>query len=101
MKKQTELLCKDCKHSFRTIANILTHGLNSEYAYQCRKTFKETHVEANPVVGSKKVLARYDSCGVARIGSSVYGNERCGEEGKWWEPKKKKHLFLLIKKEAY
>jgi hypothetical protein len=97
MKKQTELLCKDCKHSFRTIGNILTHGFNSEYAYQCRKTFKETHIEPNPVVGSKKVLAKYDSCGVARIGI----NDRCGEEGKWWEPKKKKHLFLLIKKEAY
>lgn len=101
MKQQSELLCKDCKHSFRTITNILAHGFKSEYAYQCRKSYKETHNESNPVIGSKKVLAKYDSCGVVRIGSRVYGDERCGEEGKWWEPKEKKHLFLLIKKESY
>jgi hypothetical protein len=100
MKQKTELLCKDCKHSFRSIANILTHGLTSEYAYQCRKSFKETHVEPNPVVGSKKVQAKYDSCGIARIGQQDR-EDRCGEAGKWWEPKNKKHLFLLIKKEAY
>jgi hypothetical protein len=100
MKEQTELLCKDCKHSFRPIANILTHGFKSEYAYMCRKSFKGDHVEPNPVVGSKKVKAKYDSCGVARIGSTSR-SDRCGEAGSWWEPKHKKHLFLLIKKEAY
>ncbi len=89
----SELLCKDCKHSFRTISNIIAHGFNSEYAYQCRKTFKETHTESNPVIGSKKVLARYDSCGIARINS----NDRCGESGKWWEPKSKKFFFLDVK----
>lgn len=101
MDKQSELLCKDCKHSFRTLTNILAHGLTSEYAYQCRKSYVATHSEPNPVIGFKKVKAEYKSCGIARIGSKVYGNERCGEEGKWWEPKEKKHLFLLIKKETY
>lgn len=93
----SELLCKDCKHSFRTIASIITHGFNSEYAYQCRKSFKETHMEPNPVIGSKKVEAKYESCGVARIGSSVYRSDRCGESGQWWEPKNKKFIFLQIK----
>lgn len=92
-----QVLCKDCKHSFRTISNILTHGLTSEYSYQCRKSFKETHVEPNPVVGAKKVQAKYDSCGVARIGSKGRDHGRCGEEGLWWEPKNKKDLFKYIK----
>jgi hypothetical protein len=99
MKQQSELLCKDCKHSFRTIGNVLAHGFRSEYAYQCRKSYKETHIEPNPVVGSKKVQAKYDSCGIARIGKE--SDTRCGEKGSWWEPKHKRHLFLLIKKEAY
>jgi len=89
----SELLCKDCKHSFRTFSTILVHGFKSEYAYQCKKSFKETHVEPNPVVGSKKVEAKYESCGVTRIG----GSDRCGESGKWWEPKNKKFIFLQIK----
>jgi len=92
----SELLCKDCKHSFRTITSIITHGFNSEFAYQCRKSFKETHIEPNPVVGSKKVLAKYDSCGVTRIGRPDR-DDRCGELGKWWEPRSKKFLFLQIK----
>jgi hypothetical protein len=101
MKKQTELLCKDCKHSFRTLSGIITHGFNSEYTFHCRKSFKPKHSEPNPVVGAKKVQAKYDSCGVARIGSDPSRDDRCGEIGKWWEPKHKRHLFLLIKKEAY
>jgi hypothetical protein len=100
MKEQSELLCKDCKHSFRTLSGIISHGPFSEYSYYCRKSFKPTHAESNPVVGSKKVKGHYDLCGINRIGSTQR-DDRCGEVGKWWEPKEKKHLFLLIKKEIY
>lgn len=100
MKEQTELLCKDCKHSFRTLSGILSHGFNSEYAYYCGKSFKPTHAEPNPVVGARSVKGKYDLCGVSRIGRPDR-EDRCGEIGKWWEPKEKKHLFLLIKKEIY
>ena len=91
-----QVLCKDCKHSFRTVANILTHGFNNEYAYQCRKSFKETHTQPNPVIGSKTIQSKYETCGIARIGR-VDRDDRCGESGQWWEPKNKRDLFKFIK----
>ncbi len=100
MKEQSELLCKDCKHSFRTLSGIISHGPFSEFAYYCRKSFKPTHAEPNPVVGAKKIKGQYALCGISRI-DGIKSDERCGKSGKWWEPKEKKHLFLLIKKEIY
>ena len=90
-----QVLCKDCKHSFRPLSNILFHG-NSSYAYKCKISFKETHEKFDPVIGPKIIRGDYESCGVARIGSRVYP-ERCGEEGKYWEPKNKRDLFKYIK----
>jgi len=90
------VLCKDCKHSFRTISSIGLHGFRSEHAYYCRKSYKEKHTEPNPVVGSRLVEAKYESCSIARIGR-VDRNDRCGESGLWWEPKNKKDLFKYIK----
>jgi hypothetical protein len=99
MTEKTELLCKDCKHSFRTFSNWLAHG-SASFAYSCRKSYKPEHTEVDPVIGNKKIPAKYESCGVSRIGRADR-DDRCGEVGKWWEPKQKKHLFLLIKKEVY
>jgi hypothetical protein len=48
------------------------------------------------VLGEKKVPAKYDSCGVARIGNPSR-DDRCGEDGKFWEPKNKRDLFKYIK----
>lgn len=93
-----QVLCKDCKHSFRTLNSIVVHGFKSPYAYYCRKSYKPAHDVVDPVTGPKRVEARYDTCGVARIGSRVYDqNERCGEQGHWWEPKNKRDLFKFIK----
>ena len=89
------VLCKDCKHSFRKFADWMTHG-SSSYAYSCRKSFKAEHIEPDLVLGSKKVPAKYESCGVARIGRPDR-NDRCGEAGKFWEPKNKRDLFKYIK----
>jgi hypothetical protein len=47
-------------------------------------------------LGSRKVAAKYESCGVARIGRPDR-DDRCGELGKFWEPKHKVGLFTLIK----
>jgi hypothetical protein len=91
-----KVLCKDCKHSFIPFQSFLWHGFNT-YAYKCRISFKETHEEFDPVTGPKKVKGEYQSCNIARVGSAVYGTERCGEEGKFWEPKNKKDLFKYIK----
>jgi hypothetical protein len=88
-----KVLCKDCKHSFIPIQSFIWHGTGS-YAYKCKISFKETHEEFDPVIGPKKIKGAYESCSIARIGSR---DERCGESGKFWEPKYKKDLFKFIK----
>jgi hypothetical protein len=90
-----QVLCKDCKHSFRPLSNILFHGTSS-YAYKCKISFKETHEEFDPVIGSKKIKGEYQSCGIARIGRPDR-DDRCGEGGKFWTPKNKQDLFKYIK----
>ena len=90
-----QVLCKDCKHSFRTFANWMAHGSN-RHAYTCRKAFTPEHIEQDPVLGSVKVVSRYAACGLARIGHPDR-DDRCGEIGKWWAPKDKKNLFKYIK----
>jgi hypothetical protein len=90
-----QVFCKDCKHSFRTFSNWMAHG-SSSFAYSCRKAFKPEHTELDPVLGSKKIAAKYESCGVARIGNPKR-DDRCGEAGRFWEPKDKKNLFKYMK----
>jgi hypothetical protein len=53
-------------------------------------------MEPDLVLGTKKVPAKYESCGVARIGN-LKREDRCGEAGIWWEPKNKRDLFKYIK----
>lgn len=90
-----DLLCKECKHSFRTFKMWMALG-SSEYAYTCRLSYKPAHTVNNPVVGNINVAAKYDSCGISRI-----KGQPCGQEGAQWEPKYKQGLFKLIKKEVY
>jgi hypothetical protein len=90
-----QVLCKDCKHSFRTFSNWMAHG-SHRHAYTCRKAFTPEHFEQDPVLGSVKVESRYETCGLARIGRPDR-DDRCGEIGKWWEPKDKKNLFKYIR----
>ena len=90
-----QVLCKDCKHSFRTFANWMAHGSN-RHAYTCRKAFTPEHVVQDPVLGEIKVESRYETCGVARIGHPKL-DDRCGEEGKFWQPKDNNNLFKYIK----
>ena len=40
MDDQNKLLCKNCKHSFVPLDQmILAWGMPSEYQYKCRKTY--------------------------------------------------------------
>ena len=100
MTEKTELLCKDCKHSFVQLRDWWT---SSKYRYSCRKAYKPEHVEFNPVIGQIKHPEKYEGCSMARMSKFTkdIDENHCGPEGKLWEPKHKKHLFLLIKKEAY
>lgn len=97
-----QLLCKDCKHSFRTIYDIVLMGWSSPYAYKCKKMFKDSAPEPNPVVGVKIKAAHYESCTLARMDylSKTKQDTVCGPSGAWWQPKNKKDLFKLFTKEC-
>jgi hypothetical protein len=96
----SEYLCKECKHSFMTIANrIMTvNGLvgANKYNYKCRQAFVEQEVKYDPVLGSEKIKPEFQSC----IWSRREGS-KCGPEGKLWLSKHKKDLFKMLTKEHY
>lgn len=89
----SELLCKDCRHSFRKLADLPNWG--SGYEWRCREAWVEAAVEDDPVVGPKKVSGYYKRCSHARLHESKPG--WCGREGSLWEPKNKKFFFLDVK----
>jgi hypothetical protein len=60
----------------------------------CKKALVPEEVEDDPVSGPRKVPAHYKSCRSAR---SEFG-DLCGKEGKWWQPKNKKDLFIYLKR---
>jgi hypothetical protein len=85
----SELLCKDCKHSFVPLVNWFDSG---KYKYRCRKAFVAEVTKIDPVIGAVKTKAKYECCSIARIES-----KQCGAEAKHWEPRSKKQFFLAIK----
>ena len=90
-----QYLCKDCKHSRRTITRVLAHGFFSKYALECKISYKEANIENDPVIGPIKHKAEYQACALYRV-----REDDCGSSGKYWQPKEKKDLFKLIQKEA-
>lgn len=93
--QSTQVLCTECKHSFRSWSDIISLT-SKRYSMKCRKAYVEETTELDPVTGPKKVPARYEGCGMARVMSKL-----CGEQGRFWEPKDtKKHFFTMIKHEA-
>lgn len=85
------VLCKDCRHSFRLIKEIL-------FGYaplRCRKVFHPAGIKMDPVTGPKKTKAFYEDCSVQR---SWAGDNPCGKEGKLWEPKEKKNFFVYLRR---
>jgi len=92
----SELLCKDCKHSFRELSSFVYWGSGAEW--RCRQAFVEEAVEHDPVTGPKTIPAHYLRCASAR---GSWSDSVCGKQAKLWQPKNKKDLFKLIKKETY
>lgn len=92
----SELLCKNCKHSF---VQLKDWWLSAPYRYSCRKAFTSAYTEHNPVMGEIKHPSKYDSCTTSRMSryTKDIKEDHCGPEGKLWEPKNKKYLFLAIK----
>lgn len=95
----TDFLCKDCIHSrvskFAKIGSYLFEfGAPKSHWYKCSKSYKNTKVIEDPVVGSSEIKGSMDYCSVARLTGSV-----CGPNAKHWAPKKKKDLFKMLTKE--
>ena len=99
LKMSEQVRCKDCKHSFRTIGSFIVFG-SGKYAWKCRRSFIPAYTEFDPVTGPKKIKGGYDGCSIARIGNDRLNElapNRCGESGRFWEPKHKTGLFTFIK----
>lgn len=94
VKMSNELLCKDCKHSFRQFRELNLWGTGHEW--RCRKTYVPETIEHDPVLGPQKQAGYYRHCRFVRLHEHDYRKE-CGKEALYWEPKNKKFLFLEIK----
>lgn len=98
MSDESEYLCKDCKHSFLSLPEKLV-TLNgrvnvTKYSYKCRKSYVEQSVEYDPVIGGEVIKPEYQKCVWARRKDSG-----CGPDANFWQPKHKKDLFKMLKKE--
>ncbi len=96
----SDLLCKDCKHSCMSITNMI-FTLNgrfgaTKYTYKCRKAYVEEEIKYDPIMGQEKIKPEYQSCLWVRRDDG-----KCGPEGKLWTPKHKKDLFKMLTKESY
>ena len=93
-----DLLCKDCKHSFRPWYEDLLR-VNPKYSLRCRLSYKAEVIEKDYVVGHKIKAPEYELCSSARYKySSPERDTNCSEQGRFWQPKHKRHLFKLIAK---
>jgi len=91
-----QVLCKDCKHSFRQFSEFPQWG--SGHEWRCRLNLIENEIVENRVTGNTIRPAYYERCALSRL--DYLGKDRpstCGKEGKWWTPKNKRDLFKFIK----
>jgi len=89
---ESVVLCKDCKHSFRTWYDILFSS-SKRYSLRCRLVWKSAEEEVDYVTGPKVKDEHYETCGVTRLKSGA-----CGNEGKLWQPKDPKKFFTYMKR---
>jgi len=91
------ILCKDCKHSFRSWSEFPQWGNGQEY--KCKLSYTAELIKLDPVIGPIKQAAYYERCSLARATrfTKDVKEDHCGPEGKLWEPKHKKDLFKYIK----
>jgi hypothetical protein len=67
----------------------------SDVNYKCSKFPKEETIVENMVIGPKKVEARLPYCEIVRR------HGECGQNARYWQPKKKKDLFKMLLKENH
>lgn len=81
--------CKDCKFSEASFADRL---FNFSAGFRCKIPESFTEEKYDPVTGKSKP-GFYNYCSVMRI------DDACGPKAKLWEPRHKKHLFLMLQKD--
>ena len=92
-----DVLCKDCKHSFRKLSEFPHWGTG--YELRCRLNYIENEVIENRVTGNTIRPSYYERCSLTRMDylSKERNGEVCGKAGKWWTPRNNKDLFKFIK----
>jgi hypothetical protein len=75
--------CKDCKHSRKSAA----YHSNAPEAYWCHRQFFPITFYISPVLGRVDTTKTADLCMIERSTPYKYAPDRCGLEGKYWEPK--------------
>lgn len=90
---KTDYLCRDCKHSFVPLGDLILFPHRPAHAFKCRQGYKESQSYIDPVVGKSKSKAEYEDCAIMRI-----REDSCGVKAKMWAPKHKKDIFKFINK---
>ncbi len=96
--REVNVLCKDCVYGFVRWRDLPGAWLDKTYYLYCKKAYVESKIESNPVTGNHLVPAHYQRAHAYRLRSYNDSKERCGPDGKFWSPKNKKDLFILIKR---
>lgn len=83
-----QVTCQDCVHNR---ASWLSRKLNANtWAWECQLDYNEPTYD---FVTGKTKKAYYGSCHGARYDSKV-----CGKDGKSWQPRSKKNMFIYLKR---
>jgi len=96
--REVNVLCKDCVYGFVRWRDLPGAWLDKTYYLYCKKAYVESKIESNPVTSNHLVPAHYQRAHAYRLRSYNDSKERCGPDGKFWSPKNKKDLFILIKR---
>ena len=88
------VICKDCKHSFKLWDEFF---MPTSIALRCKLAYHPTEIKLDPVTGPETIKAYHERCGQARGTAFLSEPEKCGKDGKHWEPKNKRDLFKYIK----
>lgn len=94
-KARTDLLCKDCVHSYIPFKDWVTavFSKNKSHYFRCKNSIDDDSSYTDCVTGESKIV--HDTC---RLERSRYSASACGPEGTHWKPKNKKDLFKVLTK---
>lgn len=85
------LACKDCIHANRDVISKVFFYYGKA-AFECKLAARERKY-TNFVNGKTKIKKKKQLCENERE------NGKCGPNGKNWQPKKKEHIFKLLRRE--